>query len=271
MLKTIDVDFEAFGKDHGLAWIALFGSRARGSERPGSDWDIAVMPCDAAGDSGLLDVAAGLARLLRRSNVDVAWMPSASWLLAWQVARDGRLLQEAQPGAFARFRRAAWRRKTDSRHWSERSGTFVERYLAGRLAMDVELLRENLAQMVQCCGELESLVESSEETFVADFRVHRAAERVLELLVECASTINTEVGEDSKIAPSDYYSSFSTLHACGWIDAATAETLARSASLRNVLVHQYAKVKLPELYRSLRESTPVWRTYVQAVHERLQG
>jgi len=31
---------------------------------------------------------------LERPDLDVTWLPDASWLMAWEVAREGRLLDE---------------------------------------------------------------------------------------------------------------------------------------------------------------------------------
>jgi predicted nucleotidyltransferase len=82
----------------------LFGSRAAGTARRGSDLDIAV----AAGPRGLdegreLALVRELA-LAAGSEVDLIRLERASTLLRWQIATTGSAVLEASPGAFARFR-----------------------------------------------------------------------------------------------------------------------------------------------------------------------
>jgi uncharacterized protein len=83
----------------------LFGSYARGEQRPDSDVDIAVLlPSDAAPAlTGPLTLLRGdLERLLRR-NVDLVDLRRAPVDLVHRVLRDGRLLAERDPAERVRF------------------------------------------------------------------------------------------------------------------------------------------------------------------------
>lgn len=86
-----------------LRLAVLFGSAARGSLRPGSDVDIAIVPVKT--DLGLraeLDLQAALSRASGR-EVDLLRLDLAPTLVKWEVARSGRMLCASGPDEFARF------------------------------------------------------------------------------------------------------------------------------------------------------------------------
>lgn len=85
----------------GLELLVLFGSRARGDDRAGADWDVGYLARDDADVPGLL---AALVEALGSDRVDLADLGRASGLLRYRAARDGRLLFEATPDGFDRFR-----------------------------------------------------------------------------------------------------------------------------------------------------------------------
>lgn len=41
------------------------------------------------------------------------------------------------------------------------------------------------------------------------------------------------------------------------------------AGLRNVLVHQYEDVRLPDLYDALKTALPRWKAYLQDINDNL--
>jgi predicted nucleotidyltransferase len=93
----------------------LFGSRARGRARPGSDADVAVEgrdlnPLALAAD---LSEAAGV-------EVDVVDLGRAGYPLLNAVLRDGILLHEGERGAAASWRTRAILQTETDRPWFER-------------------------------------------------------------------------------------------------------------------------------------------------------
>lgn len=81
----------------------LFGSQARGTARPDSDADVAILPADPA--LPLADETA-LAVALERAcglEVDLVRIDHADDALRWRIARDGRVLVSDPPYAAARF------------------------------------------------------------------------------------------------------------------------------------------------------------------------
>jgi predicted nucleotidyltransferase len=91
--------------------VVLFGSVARGRSRPDSDLDVAVR-CDGAADLDALYLL--LAPRLATSLLDLVDLRRTGSLLAFQVARHGRVLYERGPGAFRSFQSLASRRYCDT-------------------------------------------------------------------------------------------------------------------------------------------------------------
>jgi predicted nucleotidyltransferase len=92
-----------------------FGSRARGSARPGSDYDLAVdAPAAVLGELGAaLSVRLGLEVDLVR--LDVATVPLLEALIA-----DGIVVYEARPGAGALWRSRTLAQLETDRPWYRR-------------------------------------------------------------------------------------------------------------------------------------------------------
>lgn len=95
---------EAVAHMDGLRLLVLHGSRTRGSEHAGSDWDFAYAG-DERLDPAALHVALTLA--LGSDAVDLADLDRASALLRFEAARLGRCIFEGSPGAFDEFVLAA--------------------------------------------------------------------------------------------------------------------------------------------------------------------
>jgi predicted nucleotidyltransferase len=83
--------------------VVLFGSVARGTAFPWSDADIGIT---GLGFWEALELGARMATVLGREPHVVDLEP-ASDLLRYHVARDGILIREGEPGAWACFRAAA--------------------------------------------------------------------------------------------------------------------------------------------------------------------
>ncbi|HXH06270.1 MAG TPA: nucleotidyltransferase domain-containing protein [Vicinamibacterales bacterium] len=84
----------------GLRLLVLFGSRARGDAGPDADWDLAYLADSAFDPDALL---ADLAETLGADRIDLVDLARAGGQMRYRVARDGRVLYEAEPGGFRRF------------------------------------------------------------------------------------------------------------------------------------------------------------------------
>jgi predicted nucleotidyltransferase len=83
----------------GLELLVLYGSRARGDDHVGSDWDLAYLAEER------FDPDALLAQLVTRlgERVDLVDLDRANGLLRYRVAAEGRPLYQSTPDRFERY------------------------------------------------------------------------------------------------------------------------------------------------------------------------
>ncbi len=106
----------------------LFGSRARGRERPDSDADVAVLgdALDSLALAGDLSLATGV-------ECDVVDLRNAGYPLLKAVLRDGIVVHEGRRGEQARWRSSAIARVELDRPWFERMrDAYLRRLAEGR-------------------------------------------------------------------------------------------------------------------------------------------
>jgi predicted nucleotidyltransferase len=101
----------------GIAVLVVFGSRARGTHRPDSDLDVAVLPSTA--DSRVrrylvADVAVALAHLAPEGRVDVILLDEAPEVLRQRIMETGRVLLNRDPEAWKELRVRTMREYGDS-------------------------------------------------------------------------------------------------------------------------------------------------------------
>jgi predicted nucleotidyltransferase len=94
-----------------LDLLVLFGSAAGSRTRAGSDIDLAIR-CDGPADLDAL--YASIAERLHADPIDLVDLRGAGPLLAFEVARSGRLIFERHPGVFRQFQSLASRRYCDT-------------------------------------------------------------------------------------------------------------------------------------------------------------
>jgi predicted nucleotidyltransferase len=104
-------------QEHDLELVILFGSRATGTARPGSDYDLGVLKREGTVGAGeLFDLARDLSQALEVNDVDLVDLRHASPVLKYDAARVGQPLYEAEPGSFTRFHVLAWKLYQDDHY-----------------------------------------------------------------------------------------------------------------------------------------------------------
>ncbi|GAB4213993.1 MAG: hypothetical protein OHK0012_11170 [Synechococcales cyanobacterium] len=95
--------------------LVLFGSRASGKTHAQSDWDIGYLgnPITSWEDLALYGQVAD-ALGIPADRLDLVDLQRCSPLLGYGVARDGKLIFEAEPGLFRQFQSRAWRIYADT-------------------------------------------------------------------------------------------------------------------------------------------------------------
>lgn len=104
-----------------LRLLLLHGSRARGDDRPGSDWDFGYLAGPALDPAALV---ADLVSALGTEEVDVVDLARAGGQLRHRAAADGVVVFEARPEAFDEFRLEA------VSYWCDMQGVIRAEYEA---------------------------------------------------------------------------------------------------------------------------------------------
>lgn len=247
--------------------IVLFGSVARGQSTAGSDVDLGVIA-----EGGAQALLPEVMRLLGTDRVDVVDLRRATPLLAMSVARHGMALHEDRRGAFASFVSLALRRFEDTRKLRRLREQALWRYarrVRGEAAGDVvdrELARLRLDRIRENLRLLEPIAQLPPAQYAEDVYRKKAAEKLLQEVVEAAADVNAHVlVESGRPAPDDLYSSFLGLAELGVLDQDLARLLAPSAGLRNRLVHEYEQIDDALVLASLREALDLYPRFIAAV------
>ena len=107
--------------------LVLFGSRAKGSATPQSDWDFAIL-CDEDLRREYENDGFSQFRLwtileqvfnIRDDKVDVVDLNHCSPAIAYHVSREGKTLYEKEAGTFQHFQRKAWKLYADTQKFRQ--------------------------------------------------------------------------------------------------------------------------------------------------------
>lgn len=116
-METIDRIRSALEETPEVVFGLLFGSRARGTARSGSDWDVAVHLAEGVGPEERFELRRRLtATLSGEETVDVVVLNDAPPLLAHR-ALQGRLLLVRDERAYVRFFVRTMGEADDDRHF----------------------------------------------------------------------------------------------------------------------------------------------------------
>jgi predicted nucleotidyltransferase len=116
-----------------LRLAVLFGSRATGRARAGSDFDIGIVPVDPELSLNEELLLASTLSAAVSAEVDVVRLDDDGPLLGAEVVRAGICLFEATPGAFAAYRATAMSRWIDFEETiAPHRARFLQRLAGGR-------------------------------------------------------------------------------------------------------------------------------------------
>ena len=127
-MSTLIDDVRAATRDvPGIGSLVVFGSRARGRERPNSDLDVAVLPLSDSDEKTeplarrrlLSSLAVALADLAPEGRVDVVFLDEAPDVLRQKVLEHGILVTCHEPAAWRQLRVATMREYGD-REWARK-------------------------------------------------------------------------------------------------------------------------------------------------------
>lgn len=132
-----------------------------------------------------------------------------------------------------------------------------------------EIIFKKLEQIKTLLDELKELSEIPFEKFVENFKNIRSAERNFQLIVDIAIDINSQiVVEKGKKTPDTYRQSFLELGKLKILPPKLAQSLALTASLRNILVHEYDfEEDYKKFYDSAKKSLNPYKEYCRFIYE----
>ena len=132
--------------------------------------------------------------------------------------------------------------------------------------LDRSMLQTRIKLMMKYLDRLQRMKNTTLDDYNSDFDQQLIVERLLQLLVEAASDINTSLlTEIYGITPSTYFDSFIEAGEQNIIDPQLAKTIAQSAGLRNRLVHQYEEIDNVIVFRSIQFALDQFSTYLRQI------
>lgn len=132
--------------------------------------------------------------------------------------------------------------------------------------VDAEIIRKKLGIIIENLKVLEPLRNVQRSEYNDDLYKRKAAERLVQELIDAAIDINTYIiVQTGNPAPDDYYTSFLRAGDLNIISRDLASKLAPSAGLRNRLVHEYDAIDNAMVMESIRSGLVLHRRFVEEI------
>lgn len=133
-------------------------------------------------------------------------------------------------------------------------------------SIDSEVVLVRLRLIAKYCNTLEEFTSVSFNQYLNDFRQQLIVERLLQLMVEAATDINTYfLVQLHQISPSTYFDSFLEAGRQGIITPEFAAELAQSVGMRNILVHQYKDIDNQIVFGAIPKALEQYPLYMQQI------
>ena len=134
--------------------------------------------------------------------------------------------------------------------------------------IDSDLVRRKLARLNMYLDKLKPIADHTYDEYISDFYMKTSAERLIQLIVECASDINSHVVlESGQRPPEDYTSSFIRAAEVGLINHELANKLKGSGGMRNIIVHEYLDIDDRKIYEILPIAISDYKEYIRQVDD----
>lgn len=274
-LDSMDVTlFEQWCHNYNVEMVILFGSQAKGLARSDSDIDLGILlakhPIPVEEE---LQLCLDLVGAVQTSKVDMVLLNHADPLLCYEAVCHGIVIYEGKPSIFDQFKVMAFKRFSDTEWLRQLYDLYFDMFLKGEKSnmRNKNVIYQKLAKVVEYFSELEELTQYSFEEYEADFKIKRAVERDIELIVEFASEINGLIIVGSgEPPPADYFSSFIKMGQLEVLPTDFAQSLAHTASIRNRLVHEYETVIDQLVYAGAQTIVRSFRRYIELIRNYLQ-
>lgn len=132
--------------------------------------------------------------------------------------------------------------------------------------IDADLVRRKLSRLNMYLERLSPIISKSLNEYLSEFYYKATAERLIQLIVECASDINNHVVvSKGQRPPEDYTSSFIRAAEAGLISRDLAERIKGSGGMRNIIVHEYMDIDDEKVYKTLPIALSDYKEYIKQV------
>jgi len=138
--------------------------------------------------------------------------------------------------------------------------------------VEVEIVRRKLSVMIENLKALKPIECMNTDEYIKDIYKRKAAERLLQELIEAAIDINTHIiVQTGNTVPDDFYESFIRAGELKIISMNLAEKLAPSAGLRNRLVHEYDLLEHAMVLDAVRMAEQQYPKFINEIENYLLG
>ena len=133
-------------------------------------------------------------------------------------------------------------------------------------SVDEALITTKLSKLRQYQKYLKKLQASTIEEFASDFKAIGAAERYLQVAIECVIDIGNEIISSLQLQRPERYRDIPYILSKAKIIPKTfAETVASMIGFRNLLVHDYASINLNLVYGFLQTKLQDFENFVKYI------
>ena len=137
----------------------------------------------------------------------------------------------------------------------------------GRMTkIDHEIINTKIRLIIKYLNRLKGFGAVGLENYLDDFDLQLISERLLQLIVEVGTDINTyllvQLHQDT---PTTYFDSFIKAGQRGMITRELAAQLAQSAGMRNRLVHQYEDIDKKIVFAAIPKALQQYPLYIQQI------
>ena len=130
-----------------------------------------------------------------------------------------------------------------------------------------EVIETRLGLIIKYIERLKRFESVSLDDYINDFDKQLIAERLLQLMVEAATDINTYLLVRLYQDPSQtYVDSFIQAGRKGIITSELAEQIAQSGGLRNILVHRYIVIDSTRVFAAIGVAVQQYSLYLQQIN-----
>jgi len=133
--------------------------------------------------------------------------------------------------------------------------------------LEIEMIKNKVERIQFDLSHLKEYIGFSFDDIAKDYILHKAVERMIEIIVNEAIDINQHIiVEDGKgKLPFDFTESFLLLVDLGVYPKEFADKISKSVGLRNILVHEYRTLDEQIFYQSIKECFQEYTHYCRYI------